>query len=341
MVLKPSWSLYRGRARGRERVRPTERAVAKHTTTPGTGGPRSGTFASRPGAETERAMSEANVEIHPPPLRDPPRQGRQAPRARHRRLELGAPAAADRARTEMPVGRSAVLHHRRTVAQTTVVERRPTRTAAPACRRGERPAALCAAPAPARHAVKLAHEGVPSTSSNVNWTTPTSAPTSIYLQGIENAEIIDTVHARRAPMTPATTALDRSSACASGRRGRRRPPRWDRRGERQGALGRPGAPRARAVRHPHPQPHDHRASAPGSRGPRVWRSPACAREASTHARRCCWACATTATSSSRAAAASSSPTATGTGCRTRALRWTPSSPARRSAPGRGQRPRPA
>jgi hypothetical protein len=63
----------------------------------------------------------------------------------------------------------------------------------------------------------------------------------------------------------------------------------------------------------------------------VWRSPACAREAPTHARRCCWACATTATSSSRAAAASSSPTATGTGCRTRALRWTPSFPAGRSS----------
>jgi hypothetical protein len=38
MVPKPSWSLYRGRARGRERVRPNERAVLKHTTTPGIGG---------------------------------------------------------------------------------------------------------------------------------------------------------------------------------------------------------------------------------------------------------------------------------------------------------------
>ena len=31
--------------------------------------------------------------------------------------------------------------------------------------------------------------------------------TSVYLQGIDNAEIIETVHARRAPMIPVTTAL--------------------------------------------------------------------------------------------------------------------------------------
>lgn len=42
-----------------------------------------------------------------------------------------------------------------------MVERRPTPAAAPARRRGQRPAALCAAPAPARHAIELAHEGVP------------------------------------------------------------------------------------------------------------------------------------------------------------------------------------
>jgi hypothetical protein len=31
--------------------------------------------------------------------------------------------------------------------------------------------------------------------------------TSIYLQGIDNAEIIDTVHTRRAPMIPVSTSL--------------------------------------------------------------------------------------------------------------------------------------
>jgi hypothetical protein len=31
--------------------------------------------------------------------------------------------------------------------------------------------------------------------------------TSIYLHGIDNSEIIDTVHARRAPMLPASAGL--------------------------------------------------------------------------------------------------------------------------------------
>jgi integrase len=31
--------------------------------------------------------------------------------------------------------------------------------------------------------------------------------TSVYLEGIDNAEIIDTVHARRAPMIPASAGL--------------------------------------------------------------------------------------------------------------------------------------
>jgi integrase len=31
--------------------------------------------------------------------------------------------------------------------------------------------------------------------------------TSIYLQGIDNAEIIDTVHSRRAPMVPVHSSL--------------------------------------------------------------------------------------------------------------------------------------
>jgi site-specific recombinase XerD len=33
--------------------------------------------------------------------------------------------------------------------------------------------------------------------------------TSIYLQGIDNAEIIDTVHPRRAPMVPVHSSLGR------------------------------------------------------------------------------------------------------------------------------------
>jgi integrase/recombinase XerD len=33
--------------------------------------------------------------------------------------------------------------------------------------------------------------------------------TSVYLEGIDNAEIIDTVHARRQPMIPVSTSLPR------------------------------------------------------------------------------------------------------------------------------------
>jgi hypothetical protein len=39
--------------------------------------------------------------------------------------------------------------------------------------------------------------------------------TSVYLQGIDNAEIIDTVHARRAPMIPVSTSR---RLCATSRR---------------------------------------------------------------------------------------------------------------------------
>ncbi len=43
------------------------------------------------------------------------------------------------------------------------------------------------------HAVEMAREGVPPIDSNLGIT-------SVYLQGIDNAEIIETVHARRVPM---------------------------------------------------------------------------------------------------------------------------------------------
>ena len=56
MVPKPSWSLYRGRARGRERVRPNERAILKHTTTRDRRPPLGArTFASHLGVDTEPA----------------------------------------------------------------------------------------------------------------------------------------------------------------------------------------------------------------------------------------------------------------------------------------------
>jgi hypothetical protein len=46
-----------------------------------------------------------------------------------------------------------------------------------------------------------------STSSSASSATPTSAPTSIYLQGIDPEEIITAMRSRRAPMMSASAGL--------------------------------------------------------------------------------------------------------------------------------------
>jgi site-specific recombinase XerD len=56
-----------------------------------------------------------------------------------------------------------------------------------------------AAPAPARHAVELAHEGVPLNVIQRQLGHANLGTTSIYLPGIENAEIIGTVHSDARP----------------------------------------------------------------------------------------------------------------------------------------------
>jgi integrase/recombinase XerD len=57
------------------------------------------------------------------------------------------------------------------------------------------------------HAVELAHEGVPLIVIQRQLGHSNLGITSVYLQGIDNAEIIETVHARRAPMVRVTTTL--------------------------------------------------------------------------------------------------------------------------------------
>jgi hypothetical protein len=54
------------------------------------------------------------------------------------------------------------------------------------------------------HAVEMAREGVPLIVIQRQLGHTNLGITSIYLQGIDNTEIIDTVHARRAPMVPRT-----------------------------------------------------------------------------------------------------------------------------------------
>lgn len=52
------------------------------------------------------------------------------------------------------------------------------------------------------HAVELAHEGVPLVVIQRQLGHSNVGITSVYLQGIDSSEIIETVHARRAPMVP-------------------------------------------------------------------------------------------------------------------------------------------
>jgi site-specific recombinase XerD len=59
------------------------------------------------------------------------------------------------------------------------------------------------------HAVELAREGVPLIVIQRQLGHSNLGITSVYLQGIDNAEIIDTVHARRQPMIPVGTSLPR------------------------------------------------------------------------------------------------------------------------------------
>jgi site-specific recombinase XerD len=57
------------------------------------------------------------------------------------------------------------------------------------------------------HAVEMAHEGVPLLVIQRQLGHSNLGITSIYLQGIDNSEIIETVHARRAPMVRVRTTL--------------------------------------------------------------------------------------------------------------------------------------
>ena len=57
------------------------------------------------------------------------------------------------------------------------------------------------------HAVEMAREGVPLVVIQRQLGHSNLGITSVYLQGIDNAEIIETVHTRRAPMIPVSTSL--------------------------------------------------------------------------------------------------------------------------------------
>ncbi|WP_411277171.1 tyrosine-type recombinase/integrase [Gaiella sp.] len=62
------------------------------------------------------------------------------------------------------------------------------------------------------HAVEMAREQVPLVVIQRQLGHGNLGITSMYIQGIDSSEIIDTVHARRAPMIPASAGLACSSA---------------------------------------------------------------------------------------------------------------------------------
>jgi site-specific recombinase XerD len=57
------------------------------------------------------------------------------------------------------------------------------------------------------HAVEMAREGVPLNVIQRQLGHTDLGVTSVYLQGIDNAEIINTIHARTPPMMPANAGL--------------------------------------------------------------------------------------------------------------------------------------
>ena len=90
---------------------------------------------------------------------------------------------------------------------------RPWSAAAPRCelRRVARDAGVRRRFAPHQlrhaHAVEMAREGVPLIVIQRQLGHTKLGITSISLQGSDNTEIIDTVHARRAPMVPVQSSL--------------------------------------------------------------------------------------------------------------------------------------
>jgi site-specific recombinase XerD len=57
------------------------------------------------------------------------------------------------------------------------------------------------------HAIEMSREGIPITVIQQQLGHADLGVTSVYLRGIDNREIIDTVHERKAPVMPATAGL--------------------------------------------------------------------------------------------------------------------------------------
>jgi integrase len=112
------------------------------------------------------------------------------------------------------------VRHQRAQPRPALVERRRARRHAPDRRSGRRRRRLSRTSS-ATHAVELAREGVPLIVIQRQLGHSNLGITSIYLQGIDNAEIIDTVHGRRAPMIPVSTSKGSEGSFSAARRAKR------------------------------------------------------------------------------------------------------------------------
>jgi site-specific recombinase XerD len=88
-----------------------------------------------------------------------------------------------------------------------VVGQRRSRATSGNRRDGRRPPRFAPHQLRHAHAVETAREGIPLLVIQRQLGHTNLGITSIYLQGIDSAEIIDTVHARRAPMVPIDGSL--------------------------------------------------------------------------------------------------------------------------------------
>ena len=71
------------------------------------------------------------------------------------------------------------------------------------------------------HAIEMAHEGIPLPIIQRQLGHAHLGITSIYLQGIDTREIVDTIHRRRPPVIPASAGLRRVESSGNAARDRR------------------------------------------------------------------------------------------------------------------------
>ena len=162
----------------------------------------------RAGLRISEALDARKRATSTGPRRDPrpPGQRRQAPRGRDGPLGLVTSSSHGWRSAPAPARRAAVRDPR-TDSRTALGGLRRSQAAPPSrrsagVRRRFAPHQLRHA-----HAVEMAHEGVPLVVIQRQLGHSNLGITSVYLQGIDSAEIVDTVHGRPSPMISATAGL--------------------------------------------------------------------------------------------------------------------------------------